>query len=65
VEVHTAPYWQQNYGTSGSFAVHYGQLWKMREGLHLKWGITWNTQPYDGVNEHRTALESSITWGQP
>jgi len=45
--------------------VHYGQLWKMREGLHLKWGITWNTQPYDGVNEHRTALESSITWGQP
>jgi len=65
VEVHTAPYWQQNYGTSGSFAVHYGQLWKMREGLHWKWGITWNTQPYDGVNEHRTALESSITWGQP
>ena len=65
VEVHAAPYWQQNYGTSGSFAVHYGQLWKMRRGLQLKWGVTWNTQPYDGVNEHRTALESGITWGQP
>lgn len=65
VEVHADPYWQQNYGTSESFAVHYGQRLKMRHGLECKWGVTWNTQPYDGVNEHRTALESAITWGQP
>jgi len=65
VELHAAPYWQQNYGTSESFAVHYGQRWKMRQGLQWKWGVTWNTQPYDGVNEHRTALESAVTWGQP
>jgi biofilm PGA synthesis protein PgaA len=65
VNIHAAPYWQQNYGTGTSLAVHYGQRWKTRKGLEWKWGVTWNTQPYDGINEHRTALESGVTWGQP
>jgi biofilm PGA synthesis protein PgaA len=65
VNVHASPYWQQNHGTGGALAVHYGQRWKTRAGLEWKWGVTWNTQPYDGVNEHRTALESGVTWGQP
>jgi biofilm PGA synthesis protein PgaA len=58
-----APYWQQNYGTGGSLALHYGQILNLRPGLELRCGITWNTQPYDGSNEHRTAFESGITWG--
>ena len=60
-----APYYQQNYGTGGAFSVHYGQRWKTRTGLEWRWGVTWNTQPYDGINEYRTALDSGITWGQP
>ncbi|MGA2649036.1 MAG: poly-beta-1,6 N-acetyl-D-glucosamine export porin PgaA [Terracidiphilus sp.] len=65
VNVQAAPYYQQNYGTGGAFSVHYGQRWKTRTGLEWRWGVTWNTQPYDGINEYRTALDSGITWGQP
>lgn len=61
--IYASPYWQQNYGTGGSAAVHYGQQWGLRDGVALTWGLTWNTQPYDGVNEHRTALEAGIRWG--
>jgi biofilm PGA synthesis protein PgaA len=63
VEVHAAPYWQANYGTGGAVAVRYGQRWKLRPGLEWRFGIAWNSQPYDGSNESRTALNGGITWG--
>jgi biofilm PGA synthesis protein PgaA len=61
--IYVAPYWQANYGTGGAVSVNYGQLWKMRSGLELRCGVTWNTQPYDGSNETGTALNAGITWG--
>lgn len=63
VELQAAPYWQQNYGTGFSVSAHYGQYWKLRSGLELRCGLSWNTQPYDGANEHRTALNTGVTWG--
>jgi biofilm PGA synthesis protein PgaA len=63
MEVYVAPYWQQHYGTGGAASINYGQLWKLRNGLELRCGVTWNTQPYDGVNETSTALNAGITWG--
>jgi biofilm PGA synthesis protein PgaA len=60
---YTAPYWQQNHGTGGAFAVSYSQHWKLGQSLGLLWGVTWNTQPYDGVNESYTALNAGLTWG--
>lgn len=65
VDFYVAPYWQQNYGTGASVAVHYAQRWKMRPGLDWHVGVTWNSQPYDGSSEHATSLESGITWGHP
>jgi biofilm PGA synthesis protein PgaA len=63
VEVGVAPYWQENYGVGGALSLHYGQRWKLRSGLEWRFGVTWNTQPYDGSNESRTALNAGITWG--
>jgi biofilm PGA synthesis protein PgaA len=63
VDIDAAPYWQQNYGTAGAVAIHYAQRWKLRSGLEGHGGVTWNSQPYDGSGEHRTALEAGITWG--
>jgi biofilm PGA synthesis protein PgaA len=63
IEFHAAPYWQENYGTGMSVSAQYGQFWKLRSGLELRCGLIWNTQPYDGSNEHRTALSTGITWG--
>jgi biofilm PGA synthesis protein PgaA len=63
VEAHAAPYWQANYGTGDAVSVRYQQRWKLRPGLEWRCGITWNSQPYDGTNESRTALNGGITWG--
>jgi biofilm PGA synthesis protein PgaA len=63
IEVYAAPYWQQNYGVRDALSVHYGQIWKLREGLGGRCGIDWTSQPYDGVNESRTALSCAILWG--
>ena len=63
MDVYAAPYWQENHGTAGALAVHYGQRWKLRAGMELRWGVTWNSQPYDGTNEYRTALDAGFTWG--
>ena len=63
VELHASPYWQENYGTGISVSAQYGQFWKLRSGLEFRCGLTWNTQPYDGRNEQRTALSSGVTWG--
>jgi len=62
-EIYVAPYWQQHYGTSSSVSINYGALLKTRQGLEWRWGLTWNTQPYDGMNETSTALNGGITWG--
>jgi biofilm PGA synthesis protein PgaA len=62
-EVSTAPYWQENYGVGGAFSLHYGQRWKLRSGLEWRGGVTWTSQPYDGANEYRTAVNTGITWG--
>jgi biofilm PGA synthesis protein PgaA len=61
--LYTAPYWQQNYGAGGAFAVTYTQHWQLGQSLALLWGVTWNTQPYDGKNEPYTALNAGLTWG--
>jgi biofilm PGA synthesis protein PgaA len=61
--VYAAPYWQQNHGTGGAFAVSYAQHWKLGEALGFLGGITWNSQPYDGSNESYTALNFGLTWG--
>jgi biofilm PGA synthesis protein PgaA len=63
VEVHAAPYWQENHGTGLSASAQYGLFWKLRSGLEVRCGSIWNTQPYDGRAEHRTALNAGITWG--
>lgn len=63
MEVYAAPYWEAKFGTGGAASINYGQLWKLRNGLELRCGVTWNTQPYDGVNETSTALNAGITWG--
>jgi biofilm PGA synthesis protein PgaA len=63
LEVHAAPYWQANYGTGSAVSVRYGQRWKLRSGLEWRCGVAWNSQPYDGSNESRTALNGGITWG--
>jgi biofilm PGA synthesis protein PgaA len=65
IGAYAAPYWQENYGTGGAVALHYGQRWKLRAGMELQGGVTWNSQPYDGRNEYRTALDAGITWGTP
>ena len=61
--VYSAPYWQQNYGTDGAFAIIYAQHWKLGQSLELLWGVTWNSQPYDGNHEPYTALHAGLTWG--
>jgi biofilm PGA synthesis protein PgaA len=61
--VYTAPYWQQNHGTGGAIAMTYTQQWKLGQNLGFLLGVTWNTQPYDGVNESYTALKAGLTWG--
>jgi biofilm PGA synthesis protein PgaA len=63
IEVYVAPYWQQNYGLGDALSVHYGQIWKLREGLGGRCGVDWTSQPYDGVNETRTALSCAVLWG--
>ena len=65
VTVYAAPYWQENYGTGGAFAVHYGQRWKTRPGLEWRWGATWTSQPYDGSSEQRVGLDCGVVWGRP
>lgn len=62
-DVSASPYWQENYGVNGAAGVHYAQRWGIRDGVELSYGVTWTTQPYDGVNEHRTVLEGAIRWG--
>jgi len=62
-EVSVAPYWQENYGVGGAVSLHYGERWKLGSGLEWRCGVTWNSQPYDGSNESRTALNTGITWG--
>jgi biofilm PGA synthesis protein PgaA len=62
-EIYLAPYWQQHYGAGSSVSINYGAFLKTRQGLEWRWGITWNTQPYDGLNETSTALNAGITWG--
>ena len=62
-EIYVAPYWQQHYGTASSVSINYGALLKTHQGLEWRWGLTWNTQPYDGMNETSTALNAGITWG--
>ena len=63
LSAYVAPYWQQNHGTGGAIAVSYAQHWKLGESLGFLWGITWNSQPYDGSNEPYTALNFGLTWG--
>jgi biofilm PGA synthesis protein PgaA len=63
LSAYAAPYWQQNQGTGGAIAVSYAQHWKLGESLGFLWGITWNSQPYDGSNEPYTALNFGLTWG--
>lgn len=63
VNFYVAPYWEANFGTGPSVSVDYNALMKMRQGLELRAGLTWNTQPYDGVNETSTSLNVGITWG--
>ena len=62
-DIYAAPYWEANYGTLAAVAVHYAQHWKLRSGLEAHCGVTWNSQPYDGARESRTALDGGITWG--
>jgi len=63
LSAYAAPYWQQNHGTGGAIALSYAQHWKLGESLGFLWGITWNSQPYDGSNEPYTALNFGLTWG--
>jgi biofilm PGA synthesis protein PgaA len=63
LSAYTAPYWQQNHGTGDALAVTYTQHWKLGQNLGFLWGVAWNTQPYDGVNESYTALNAGLTWG--
>ncbi|MGB6134361.1 MAG: poly-beta-1,6 N-acetyl-D-glucosamine export porin PgaA [Acidobacteriaceae bacterium] len=63
VNLYVAPYWQANYGTGPSVSAEYDALLKTRQGLEWRLGVTWNTQPYDGMNETSTALNAGITWG--
>ena len=63
VNLYVAPYWEAHYGTGPSVSVDYNALMKMRQGLELRVGVTWNRQPYDGMNETSTALNAGITWG--
>jgi biofilm PGA synthesis protein PgaA len=62
-DISSSPYWQKNYGVNRAFGAHYAQQWGIRDGVEFSWGVTWTTQPYDGVNEHRTVLEGAIRWG--
>ena len=62
---YAAPYWQQNHGTGGAIALSYAQHWKLGESLGFLWGITWNSQPYDGSNEPYTCLLYTSNLGAP
>jgi biofilm PGA synthesis lipoprotein PgaB len=62
---YAAPYWQQNHGTGGAIALSYAQHWKLGESLGFLWGITWNSQPYDGSNEPYTASICRADVGTP
>lgn len=64
LEIYAGPYRQENYATKTAASIRYAQRWKLRPGLEGRGGVTWNSQPYDGSNEHYTAIDFSITWGR-
>ncbi len=63
VEFYMAPYWQANYKTEDSLSAHYEQFWKLGSGLAWHYGVTWNSQPYDGIKETSTSLSAGVAWG--
>jgi biofilm PGA synthesis protein PgaA len=63
VEFYIAPYWQAAYKTEDSISAHYEQFWKLGSGFAWHYGVTWNSQPYDGVKETSTSLSAGVAWG--
>lgn len=61
--LYAASSWQQNYDYGAAGSASYLQRWKLGRRVGLYYGVLWNTQPYDGHNEHYTALQYGLTVG--
>ncbi len=64
IDVAVGPYQERFYGQSWAASVRYGQIFKPRGGLAFGWGLSWNSQPYDGRREARVMLDLTMHWGE-
>lgn len=63
ITVFGGPYWQENYGTGVAMNTSYMQNWAINRRFGAFGKVTWNSQPYDGSNDHYTDVTFGLTWG--
>ena len=55
-------YWQENYGSNGTWLMSYEQQIKWNNRFEFDYGVRRNQHPYDGVEEYFTQYFCRLNW---
>ncbi|MDR2878063.1 MAG: poly-beta-1,6 N-acetyl-D-glucosamine export porin PgaA [Chromatiales bacterium] len=55
-------YYQQNFGSDMTWALHYEQRWSPHDRFDLGYGLMRARRVYDGAAEYQTTLLADLTW---